>query len=131
MTTTTHHSTSRTRWLNLITSYAVLIFFALFTVFPFAWMVITSFKSGNAIFELPPNFIPDKFGQPDMFDNYIDVLTRHNFIRYTANSFFCVDYDGHRSDIYGFTCGLCFCPVEVSRARILIRIVAVYGILSG
>jgi len=79
---------SKPNWLNLFSTYSVLIFFAIFTVFPFAWMVITSFKSGNAIFELPPNFIPDKFGQPDMFDNYIDVLTKHNFIRYTANSFF-------------------------------------------
>ncbi len=72
----------------VIANYLLLTFFAVFTAFPFVWMIITSFKSGNAIFELPPSFIPDKFGQPDMFDNYIEVLTKHNFVRYTMNSFF-------------------------------------------
>ncbi|MFC1960582.1 carbohydrate ABC transporter permease [Chloroflexota bacterium] len=66
----------------------LLIFMAVFTIFPFVWMVSTSFKSPGAIFQLPPQLIPDMLGQPGMFDNYVEVLTTHGFTRYTINSFF-------------------------------------------
>lgn len=68
--------------------YIVLIVFALVTIFPFLWMLSTSFKSQQAIFALPPQLVPDLLFQEGMWDNYEEVLTRHNFIRYTFNSFF-------------------------------------------
>ncbi len=68
--------------------YALLAFFAIFTVFPFVWMISTSFKSQGAIFQLPPTLIPDQLFQSGMFNSYADVLTRHNFIRYSLNSLF-------------------------------------------
>jgi multiple sugar transport system permease protein len=67
--------------------YALLMTLSLFTIFPFLWMVITSFKSSGAIFVLPPNLVPDKLFQPGMWDNYTEVLYRYDFARYTANSF--------------------------------------------
>lgn len=68
--------------------YIVLSVFAFLTIFPFLWMLSTSFKSQQAIFSLPPQLIPDLLGEPEMWDNYSEVLTRHNFVRYTFNSFF-------------------------------------------
>jgi len=69
-------------------SYLVLTIFAFMTIFPFLWMLSTSFKSQQAIFALPPRLVPDLLGEPEMWDNYSEVLTRHNFVRYTLNSFF-------------------------------------------
>lgn len=53
-------------------------------VFPFLWMVATSFTSGRAIFRLPPRF--DLMFTPQMFDNYVTVLRDYDFILYTINS---------------------------------------------
>ncbi len=108
-------------WRGLLTAanYLLLTFFAVFTAFPFVWMVITSFKSGNAIFELPPSFIPDKFGQPDMFDNYIAVLTRHNFIRYTLNSFFISFMTGVGQVVTASLAGFAFARMSFPGRNIL------------
>lgn len=66
--------------------YLFLLAFGFTTVFPFLWMVATSFKSRGAVFTIPPTLIPDKLFKTDMWSNYITVLTKHNFIRYTWNS---------------------------------------------
>ena len=51
--------------------YAVLVFMAIITVFPFAWILLTSLKGpADAIFSTPPQFIP---GDPTL-DNYQHVL---------------------------------------------------------
>jgi multiple sugar transport system permease protein len=68
--------------------YAILLFFAFTTIFPFLWMVSTTFKSRGAIFALPPTLYPDLLFKPGMFDSYIQVLTKYNFIRYIFNSLF-------------------------------------------
>ncbi|MBN1965597.1 MAG: carbohydrate ABC transporter permease [Anaerolineae bacterium] len=68
--------------------YLVLALFSIFTIFPFVWMLSTSFKSQQAIFALPPQLMPDLLFKPGMFDAYASVLTDHNFIRFTFNSFF-------------------------------------------
>ena len=68
--------------------YLILLVFAFVTVFPFLWMLLTTFKSSRAVFAIPPTWIPDKLFKPGMWDNYITVFTKHNFIRYTFNSVF-------------------------------------------
>ena len=68
--------------------YLILLVFAFITVFPFLWMLLTTFKSSRAVFAIPPAWMPDKLFKPGMWDNYITVFTKHNFIRYTFNSIF-------------------------------------------
>lgn len=64
------------------------ILFALFlTLFPFYWMVLTSFKFRAELFQLPPDWIP----KTPTLKNYYDVLLsvkaeRLNFITYFKNS---------------------------------------------
>lgn len=67
--------------------YSVLGLLSLFTIFPFVWMLSTSFKSPGAVFVLPPQLIPDRLFQANMFEGYSEVLLRYNFVRYTFNSF--------------------------------------------
>ena len=69
-------------------AYIVLFVFAFTTVFPFLWMISTTFKSRGAIFSLPPTLIPDLLFKEGMWDAYREVWTQHNFLRYTLNSFF-------------------------------------------
>lgn len=75
------------RWARTSFSYLLLTVFAFSTIFPFLWMVVTTFKSRGAIFSLPPTLVPDLLFQPGMWDAYSTVLTKYNFMRYALNSF--------------------------------------------
>ncbi len=76
-----------TRFWRTTFSYIALLTFAFTTIFPFVWMISTTFKSRGAIFSLPPTLYPDLLFQEGMWDAYREVWTEHNFFRYTANSF--------------------------------------------
>ncbi|OQY10754.1 MAG: sugar ABC transporter permease [Marinitoga sp. 4572_148] len=67
--------------------YIILIFFTIIMIFPFLWMLISSFNTEENIFRIPPTLVPDKLFKPGMFSNYIDVLKNYNFLRYAMNSF--------------------------------------------
>ncbi len=63
--------------------HTVLIITSLLSIFPFIWLMSTSFKGVDEdIFAYPPAIIPQDF----TFVNYIDVWRRVNFIGYFINS---------------------------------------------
>ncbi|KLU38879.1 MAG: sugar ABC transporter permease [Peptococcaceae bacterium 1109] len=68
--------------------YLLLCLVGLSTVFPFLWMVSTSFKTMNEVFSIRPNFIPRNLFTDKMWDNYQTILVKHNFLRYVQNSLF-------------------------------------------
>jgi multiple sugar transport system permease protein len=68
--------------------YVFLITYSVTTVFPFFWMVMSSFRSSGAIFEIPPRWVPDLLFKPGMWDGYFKVLTEHHFLSYLWNSSF-------------------------------------------
>ncbi|MGG1311450.1 MULTISPECIES: carbohydrate ABC transporter permease [Cohnella] len=55
--------------------YVLLGLFSLSTLFPLLWMISTSLKSGDLIFEIPPRFWPDGFH----WENYSRAVTEINF----------------------------------------------------
>jgi len=103
-------------------NYALLTFFAIFTVFPFVWMLSTTFKSQGAIFSLPPELIPDLLFQDTMFDSYEEVLTRHNFIRYTFNSFFIATMTGIGQILTSSLAGFAFARMQFKGKNALFAI---------
>lgn len=62
-------------------SFAILI--ALVMIFPFYWMINTSFKSIRETRVFPPTLVP---AEPVGFENYEAVLTRISFFSYVKNS---------------------------------------------
>ena len=68
--------------------YALLAVFAFVTLFPFLWMVITSFKLPSDVFRIPPTFRPTLLFTDTPFANYAEVLFQFNFLRYAGNSLF-------------------------------------------
>lgn len=68
--------------------YVFLMVYSLTTIFPFFWMVMSTFKSSGAIFEIPPRWVPDLLFKPGMWDSYIQVLDEHKFLPYLWNSSF-------------------------------------------
>lgn len=103
-------------------SYIVLTVFAFLTIFPFLWMLSTSLKSQQAIFALPPQLIPDLLGKPEMWDNYSEVLTRHNFVRYTFNSFFVATMAAIGQIITSSLAGFAFSRMEFRGKNIIFAV---------
>jgi len=62
--------------------YVLLAIGSLSTVFPLLWMVSTSLKSGDVIFEIPPRLLPDGLH----WENYRKALTEIDFLTLFRNS---------------------------------------------
>ena len=67
--------------------YALLFMIGIVMAFPFYWMLATSFKTLDAVYEYPPEFVP-KLDWAVISENYHAVLFKYNFLRYTGNSMF-------------------------------------------
>jgi multiple sugar transport system permease protein len=61
---------------------ALLVVGAVFSLLPLYWLLITSLRPQGAEFTYPPQWIPNKFE----FSNYLYVMQRAPFLRYTWNS---------------------------------------------
>jgi len=78
--------TSSTRriltWLGIGLAYLLLILTAVSMIFPFYWMVSTSFKTEAKVFAFPPQWIP----YPPVFDSYQHLFFDLPFLTYLFNS---------------------------------------------
>jgi len=61
----------------ILTLLKIIVVF--YTVFPFYWAIVSSFKTGSALFSV--DFFP-----PIDLTNYRDLLTNGNFLRNILNS---------------------------------------------
>jgi multiple sugar transport system permease protein len=68
----------------LFVSYTVLILGSLSMIFPFFWMIITSFMTSSQVLSGVVNFIP----KPFILDNYVSVAQAIPVWRYFLNSVF-------------------------------------------
>jgi len=59
-----------------------LLFFALLALFPFIWMVLSSFKTTQEIVHIPPTFLPEKF----TLRGYAEILDKLPITRNFLNS---------------------------------------------
>ena len=87
-----------------------LVYFILFAVsicmlFPFIWMVLSSFKTPVEILSMPPTFFPK---DPTM-ENYEVLWQKFNFAKFFANSLFitaiCVCAQLYTAALFGFVLG--------------------------
>ena len=62
---------------NKILVYVFLTAGAVLMIFPFVWMLLTSFKSAGESVQIPPTILPDNW----LVSNYEEALTSLPFIR--------------------------------------------------
>lgn len=62
--------------------YLAVVVIVVVAVFPFYYAIVTSLKSGTALFEV--NYLPREFN----FDNYVNVMNQGEFPRNILNSVF-------------------------------------------
>ena len=67
-------------WIKWTAFYAFVVVIVVISIFPFYYAILTSLKSGTAIFRI--NYFPVDFS----FQNYATVMTGRNFVRSVINS---------------------------------------------
>lgn len=72
------------RRVGRIALYAALVIFAIALLMPFAWMVLSSFKSANEVFSVPVKWLPETW----VWQNYIDIWTESNMLVWIRNTLF-------------------------------------------
>lgn len=70
------------RRLARIAVYVALVVFAIGLLTPFAWMVLSSFKSANEVFSVPVKWLPETF----VWQNYLDIWTESNMLVWIRNT---------------------------------------------
>jgi multiple sugar transport system permease protein len=78
---------ARFRWspatLGRLLAYLILLVVALSMAVPFLWMISTSLKTNEAVFAVPPEWLP----RPPQWSNYADVFRIVPFALFGLNSF--------------------------------------------
>ena len=67
-----------------ILHYALLVILTAFFLFPVLWVVLSSFKPQSELFQIPIQIMPQQW----TFENYIEAMSRGDFVRYFSNSLF-------------------------------------------
>jgi trehalose/maltose transport system permease protein len=100
--------------------YALLLVIIVVSIFPFYYAIITSFKSGTALFEV--SYWPSHFS----LDNYVSVLTQGSFARNLLNSLFVSGTVVFLSLLLGITAAYALARVRFrGRSAILLTILSV------
>lgn len=85
--------------------YALLFIVAFCMLFPFVWMILSSFKTPVEILRMPPTIFPE---EPTV-ENYQILWKKFNFARFFANSIFitgvCVCAQLYTASLFGFVLG--------------------------
>jgi multiple sugar transport system permease protein len=67
---------------NIFTFYVPLVLIFCFIVLPFVWMILTSFKSYNEMFDAHLSYLPREW----IVDNYVSLFTQTKFLLAARNS---------------------------------------------
>ena len=65
-----------------IAPHLILILFGLMFLAPFAWLLLTTFKSEEEIFVIPVQWFPSEL----IWDNYLNAVSMIPFVQYTMNT---------------------------------------------
>lgn len=100
--------------------YALVAIIIVVAVFPFYYAILTSFKSGTALFEI--NYLPKSVS----FGNYADVLANDSFLRNLGNSLMVATFVVALSLLLAVTAAYALARVRFrGRALLLLTILSV------
>ena len=77
-------SKSKKLGIGRVLTYAILIIGALAALFPFIWLILTSFKTASEAMRIPPTLLPENFS----FLNYTSITEKIPFIKIYGNTIF-------------------------------------------
>ncbi len=112
---------------NKMLVYAALGLGAVLMIFPFVWMVLTSFKSAGESVQIPPTILPKQW----LKDNYNRALISLPFVKLYINTTLLILFRVICAVVFSSAAGFAFAKLEFKGKNLLFGIVLVQMMLPS
>ena len=112
---------------NKILVYVFLTAGAVLMIFPFVWMLLTSFKSAGESVQIPPTILPENW----LVSNYEEALTSLPFIRLYFNTTLLILFRVLCAVAFSSAAGFAFAKLQKKNKNLLFTIVLVQMMLPS
>ena len=112
---------------NKILVYVFLTAGAVLMIFPFVWMLLTSFKSAGESVQIPPTILPENW----LVSNYEEALTSLPFIRLYFNTTLLILFRVLCAVAFSSAAGFAFAKLQFKGKHLLFTIVLVQMMLPS
>ena len=112
---------------NKILVYVFLTAGAVLMIFPFVWMLLTSFKSAGESVQIPPTILPENW----LVSNYEEALTSLPFIRLYINTTLLILFRVLCAVAFSSAAGFAFAKLQFKGKNLLFTIVLVQMMLPS
>ena len=112
---------------NKILVYVFLTAGAVLMIFPFVWMLLTSFKSAGESVQIPPTILPENW----LVSNYEEALTSLPFIRLYINTALLILFRVLCAVAFSSAAGFAFAKLQFKGKNLLFTIVLVQMMLPS
>ena len=121
------HSLNSSRKLSTALIYAALIAGSITMIFPFAWMLLTSFKTQAESMAIPPQIFPSQWN----FDNFIKALQSLPFWNLYINTFLLIFFRVICAVVFSSMAGYAFAKLEFPCKNLLFGLVLMQMMLPS
>jgi len=108
-------------------TYVVLILGSILMIFPFVWMVLTSFKTQAESMAIPPQILPSQWN----FDNFVTALASLPFVNLYVNTALLIVFRVLCAVIFSSMAGYAFAKLQFTCKNLLFSIVLVQMMLPS
>jgi multiple sugar transport system permease protein len=112
---------------NRVLFFLFVVLFVVFCVAPFAWAIITSLKSNDAIYRSPTDYWPN----PIDFSNWLKVLTLQRFIQSLINSTIVASVATALSLAIGSICAYALARLRFPGKNLVLAIILAVAMFPG
>ena len=121
------HSLNSSRKLSTALVYAALIVGSITMIFPFAWMLLTSFKTQAESMAIPPQIFPAQWN----FDNFSKALESLPFWNLYVNTFLLIFFRVICAVVFSSMAGYAFAKLEFPCKNLLFGLVLMQMMLPS
>ena len=114
-------SLQRTRQLTTILTYVCLILGAAIMIFPFVWMILTSFKTQTESMQIPPIIFPSHWN----LDNFVDAVASLPFVNMYVNTALMILLRVICAVVFSSMAGYAFAKLQFRGKNILFGLILV------
>ena len=111
----------RSKQLTTTLTYVVLIIGAIIMIFPFVWMILTSFKTVPESMQVPPTILPKQWN----FDNFKDAIASLPFVNMYINTGLMILFRVICAVVFSSMAGYAFAKLKFRGKNILFAIILV------
>ena len=116
-----HSSLQRTKHLTTALTYFFLILGAVIMIFPFVWMILTSFKTQTESMQIPPTIFPSHWD----LANFVDAVASLPFVNMYVNTALMILFRVICAVVFSSMAGYAFAKLKFRGKNILFGLILV------